>query len=922
MNDMKDAPVRGTIGQRIARKEDGRLLTGRGVFVDDVDVPGTLQVAFVRSQVARGRIRSIDTSVARMQPGVFAIYTGADIAPFKANLISFFLAPPAQPIPPVAVDVVKYVGDPVAVVIATDRYLAEDAASLVTVEYDEEDPVVRIDDARHGDPVHAGMDDNVAQSMGIDEDEDLEAVLTGAAHLVTHSVRHARVSQSPMETRGILVSPHGQGELTVYVTCQSPQMAVRYISVALGIPQSCVRVISKDVGGSFGLKVQPWREEIAVICCARLCGRPLKWIEDRYENLTTACQAREQEITLRTAFDAEGQLVASHHNYSVNNGAYPHGPDCNVAVSVFMWPAYRMPQFGFYNTAYFTNTVGMAAYRGPWAMESLVRETMLDVAARKIGIDPIEIRRRNLNRSEDLPFTNPFGMPIDDISPYECLEHLLEHFDVDAFRREQAEARKQGRYLGIGVCAYIEPTGAGAGAISVLTSDVADIRIEPTGQVTAILSTHSQGHGTQTTMAQVIAERLGVPFETVSVYEDDSSRGGSGSGASGSRQAVAGGGACIRCSDLLMEKVRMLGGHLLEAPAERIVVQEGVVQSLDDVEKSMLLRELAEIAYGEPARWPAGMQGGLEAHYRYMPPPLTLTSAAHLCIVEIDSDTGFVKIQRWIACEDVGVMINPAIVEGQVAGGLAQAIGTVLMEEVAFDDRGNPVTVTYKDYHLPAITDIPDFEYLHLNRPSKAEGGFRGVGEGGCIIGPPTLVNAIADALLPFGSIEVDLPLTPTKILSVIEGRSMRGDAAPPPVAPDVTGATLGATQLVDSLAGEFPVREVIDPPPESGPASAPSAKIDGAWAMTLASPVGPQPMTGHFKTEGSQLTGRLDSDQGSMEFSGSVEGTRAKFDMKVTKPMPITLKYDLEFSGDQLSGTCKMGMFGKSKVTGDRIKD
>ncbi|MET0386969.1 MAG: xanthine dehydrogenase family protein molybdopterin-binding subunit [Polyangiales bacterium] len=907
---ISELPGRGYIGKRLPRAEDGRLLTGRGTYVDDVSLPGLLHVAFVRSPIARGKIRSIDTSAAAELTGVFAIYTARDLARFKIDMLSFFLSPPAIEILPLAAERVAYVGDPVALVIAQDRYIAEDAAGLVVVDYESEDPVVSIEQAMHGAIVHPGTDNNVAVGMGEERDDDVEALLASAPHLITQTIKHQRIAQAPLETRGVVVAQQGAGELTVYLSCQSPHMAARYVALAFGLPQTAIRVIAKDVGGSFGLKVQPWREEIATIAAGMICGRPLKWIEDRLENLTASNMAREQEITLRTAFDAEGRLIASHSDYSINNGAYPQGADCNIAVSIFLWSAYKLSSFAFQARGWYSNTMGLGAYRGPWAMESLVRETMLDTAARKLGIDPIEIRRINLVTKADQPRTTPFGIELQDITPAECLEALLERLDVAKFRAEQAAARKAGRYLGLGIAAYIEPT-AGSSGIAVLASDVAQLRIEPTGKVTAVLSTHSQGHGTQTTMAQVIAEHLGVPFEDVSVHEDDSSRGGFGAGASGSRQAVAGGGASIKAAELLLDKVKRVAAHLLGSEPEKISVDNGSVHVAGAEDKTRTLREIAEVAYGEPDRLPEGMESGLEVQYRYRPPPITLTSAAHACIVEVDTETGFVRIQRWISSEDCGVMINPSVVEGQIAGGLAQAIGTVLLEHASIDARGNPTAVTFKDYMLPTLADVPDFEFVHANTPSQAEGGFRGVGEGGCIVGPPTLVNAIADALAPFGELRLELPLSPTKILEHIEGRSF----APRPRA--------AVIQSAPSAPVAAPLQPAAAPEPPPPPAAAGPRKVDGMWKMVLATPLGPQTFTGRFVTEGTLLKGTLYSgDLDPATFEGTLEGNHVVWDLKVTKPVKLTLKYDVTFDGDKLTGNVKMGIFGKAKLTGERMDE
>ena len=902
------------IGQRIARKEDGRLLTGRGVYVDDIGLPGMLQVAFHRSPIARGGIKSIDLSAARSLPGVFAVLTAEDLSRFKVDMLSFFLAPPVVPVPVLASGRVTYVGDPIVMVVAQDRYIAEDGASLITIEYDEEDPVVTIADAKTGPLVHPDTDSNVCAATGNEDlDDELEAELASAPHLVTLAFDHQRIAQSPMETRGVVAAPQGSGELTVYLSCQGPQLNARWFAQAFDMPQTAIRVISKDVGGSFGLKGQPWREEVATVLAAMLLKRPLKWIEDRVENLTAANQARDQEIRLRAAFDADGRLLASHADYGLNNGAYPQGADSNIAVMMFLWGAHKLPKFDFYSRGWFTNTVGLAAYRGPWAIESLAREVLLDRAARQIGIDAIEIRRRNLIRRTDQPCTTVMGLELEDISPAECLDVLLEHVDVAAFRKEQAEARQQGRYLGLGIATYIEPT-AGSTGVAVLMSESAHLRVEPTGTISAVVSTHSQGHGTQTTMAQVIAERLGVPFDDVSVYEDDSSRGGYGSGAYGSRQAVAGGGACIRAADLLLEKIRTAAAFILNAPPEDILLRDGVLHVLGEKPQTFTLRDFADIAYGDPDRMPDGA-AGLEVQYRYRPPPITMTSAAHACIVEVDADTGFVKIRRWVTSEDCGVMINPAVVEGQIAGGLAQAIGSVLMEEISFDARGNPTAITYKDYLLPTIFDVPDFEYHHeASMPSQAEGGFRGVGEGGCIVGPPTLVNAIADALIPFGELELELPLSPSRLLAHIEGRrEIAEQSVPVPPAPATPEPTAAPAAAHNVFVPSAPQGQIESPAVE---------RIDGDWKFVLSTPMGPQSFNGKLSTDGDQLSGVFIMNMDEAPFTGTVNGNHLKWDLKVTKPMSLTLKYEATVEGDRLTGKCKMGIFGSAKLVGERVTD
>jgi carbon-monoxide dehydrogenase large subunit len=894
------------VGTRQPRKEDARLLTGRGQFTDDVRVPGLLHVAYVRSVVARGRIVAIEMKEARAMPGVQAILTQADLAAVPVTFQTFFFTPMEAPVTPLAAGRVACVGEAIAMVVAESRAQAEDAAALVEVTIEEEAPVVTIADAKTGPLVHPDRDDNVAAEMG---DEDMrgaiQPLLDACAHVVTTRIRHQRIAQSPMESRACLASPEGAGEMTVWMGCQGPHLAARYLAAVLGMPSEAIRVIAKDVGGGFGLKNIPWREEVAVVAAAKLMGRPLKWIEDRFEALTASSHAREQDVTLTVGFDAQGALQAAWCDYACNNGAWPMGEDANIAVHMFLWPAYKLPAYGFVTRGWYTNTMGLGAYRGPWAMESLVRETLLDKAARAIGIDPVELRRRNLVYLSDQPRTSSLGLEVTDITPGECLEKLVAHIDLAGFRKEQAEARKQGRYLGLGIATYIEPTGS-AGSMAPMTGETVHVRIEPTGKVVAMLSTHSQGHGTATTMAQVIAERLGVAYEDVAIYEGDSAIGAFSPGAAGSRQGVIAGGATWRAADLLADKVRVVAAHLSNASVEAVTIEGGMVHIAGAPEMTRSLREIAEIAYGEPGRLPEGVASGLEAQYRYQPPPMTMTSAAHCCMVEVDAETGFVTILRWISSEDCGTVINPGVVEGQIAGGLAQAIGQVLLEDMPYDARGNPLAATFKDYMLPTISDVPDFEYLHASTPSQTIGGMRGVGEGGCIIGPPTLVNAIADALAPFSEIdELVLPLTPARILDVIEQRDVSG-----------TRAHLDGAPAAMVVAETAPV---VDAAPAAASAAA-RGGIDGDWAMVLKTPMGPQAMIAHFDTDGSAVSGYLSAPEGRQDFAGgTLAGNRVTFEMKVEKPMKITLKYDLQFTGDTLAGKCKMGLFGTAKVTGDR---
>ncbi len=771
MNDVPNATR--FVGQRIPRKEDRRLLTGHGAFTDDVPIAGALEACFVRSPIAKGRIVRVDAAAARQMPGVHAIYTVADFEPLNAVVAAAGGQGVNQPrMGLLAIDDVRFVGDPVAIVVADNRYLAEDAANAVLVDYESEDAVVTIAQARVGAPAHRELDNNLGVgARSADDDPELDALFAKAAHVVSHTINHRRLTHAPMEGRAVASVPTGAGELTVYVSCQSPQQMARFISEAFNLPNANVRAIAKDVGGAFGQKISPGREELSVIAASLMLRRPVKWAEDRLESLTCAYTGREQEAHFKMAFDADARILGGHIELHSNVGAYPAGIHANALVTTLFPGPYRVARNGFKSEVWYSNTTGLAAYRGPWAMESLARETLLDVAARQIGIAPEEIRARNLITREDQPYRMCTGPVLDHVTPRETLALALKKIDVAAFREEQAEARKKGRYIGLGMAVYVEPTTMATAGV--LSSETAYVRIEPTGKVIAMMSTHSQGHGTETTMAQVIADSLGVPFADVSVVEGDSSRGGFGAGAGGSRQAVLGGGSARLACQKLLEKLKLVAAHVMNSQPEFLEVADGKISVRGEPEVFQTVKQIAQIAYLTPSRMPPGLELGLESQARYRPDtPIIFSNASHACTVEVDVETGLVKILRWVAVEDCGAIINPSVVEGQIAGGVVQGIGEVLMEDMAYDDLGNPRAATFKDYLTPTIHDVPLIEYDHLETPAKNEGGFKGVGEGGAIIGPPTLVNAIADALAPFGVELTQIPLSPDYLLKLLEGRT------------------------------------------------------------------------------------------------------------------------------------------------------
>jgi carbon-monoxide dehydrogenase large subunit len=758
------------IGSRVPRREDRRLLTGHGQYVDDIQLPGMLHAAFARSFMARGVIRSIDASAARELPGVVAVYTGKDEMP---------LLPPWWPsegnapnLYPLAIDDVRFVGDPVAIVIATSRYIAEDACELIEVDIDPLDPVLSYEAAGAADSevIHPELASNVVSVTASPPDEQLDAAFAAADHVFVETIRSHRCTQVPMETRGIVASWNAAAEeMTVWHSGQSPHVARAYFAATLGLPENSVRVIQRDVGGAFGQKMFQGRDELCVLVVARRLGHPVKWIEDRQENLTAASQARQEHMTIELGVNADAVIQAARIHSVVDAGSYPSMPaEGNSGLVAAWFPGpYRIRQYGFTATQAYTNTCQLGPYRGPWAMETTAREVMMDLVARRLGIDPVEFRRRNVIQSEDLPYQLPTQIVFENISPAATLEQAVELSGYEAFREEQRQAREQGRYLGVGISAYIEPTAFGGGRS--MGIEAATIRVEPTGSVTVLMGFGSHGQSIETTMAQVVAENLGVPFDSVKVVQGDTASAPVGAGNGGSRSAVIGGAVAALCATKVRDKVLSLAAHLMEASAADLEMRDGVVSVKGSPDSSMTLGELCQTAYNDAMRLPAGMEPGLEETTRYSAPPATHSNATHICTCEVDIDTGLVTLLGYTVSEDCGVMINPMVVEGQIIGGVVQGIGSVLLEESGYDEMGNPTASSFKDYILPTADMVPEIRIGHVETPSNTPGGHKGAGEGGTIGAMAAVVNAVADALAPLGVEITAQPLSPSAILQLIE---------------------------------------------------------------------------------------------------------------------------------------------------------
>ena len=667
---------------------------------------------------------------------------------------------------------VRCVGEPIAMVVADSRYRAEDAVEVIEIEIDPEPPVVEVEQALADDAprVHPDTESNIYIQLPGAETPELDALLESAPVVLTETFRQHRYSTVPMETRGILAhwEPF-RDELTVWISTQGPHGIRTLLSRMLGIDASQIRVIMPDVGGAFGLKMHPSQEELAVALATRQLGRPVKWIQDRRENLMADDHARDDIGEVTFAADESGVILGAKVAFTEGAGAFPQAFASGTMLSSMIFPApYKIPLFAASGTAVHTNTAGRGGYRGPWMFETVAREQMVDCLAAKLGIDPLELRRRNVVQDEELPYTLPSGMPFDEVTPAATLEQAAEKIGYREFREKQQAWREEGRLMGIGISLLAEPTSMAFGWMS---SDGATVRVGGSGRVDVVTSAANHGQGVETTIAQVVADELGVDVSHVRVLQGDTDSAPLGPGTGGSRSAVSTGSAALKAASEVRANILSLAAHLLEAAPEDLEIQEGRVQVVGAPSRGLSIAEIAEKAYTEPGNLPPGQPPGLEAQARFVPENFcTWSNACHICTVEIDPQTGAVEILRYVVSEDCGMMINPNIVEGQIAGGVVQGIGGVLYEHNAYDEGGNPLASTFVDYLLPTAAEVPMIEYDHIEtRASSNPGGHKGLGEGGAIGAPPALVNAVSDALAHLGVRVRSQPLGPADIVALIE---------------------------------------------------------------------------------------------------------------------------------------------------------
>jgi len=758
------------VGQAVLRKEDPRLLTGRGRYTDDVTLPNMLHAHFVRSDVARAKFR-VDVSAARDAEGVVAVFTGEDLNGEVAGTMypSMFVGAEdfMSPMYPLAVGDVRFVGDPIALVIAESRYLAEDAAELIEIDYDDiVDPILDYDTALAGDgnDVHPNRPGNVVMQLAVPMTEEARAAVESAAHVVSQSFVQHRYSMIPMECRGVVArwGPFDR-RLDVWLSSQNPHEARLVFSRSTGVPENQIRVQIGDVGGGFGLKSFVGREEIVVVLAAYVLGTTVKWSEDRRENLIASAHARQERCDVTLAVDDDGVLVGAELEHFDDAGAYPMpGGSAGPLVGMLITGPYRVLYLAWESTEIYTNTCGSASYRGPWMMETTAREQMMDYTARQLGLDPLEFRRRNILHRSDLPYQSAGGMAIENVTPEETLEQAAAEIGYDAFRAEQARATAEGRYLGIGFAVYVEPQPG----VAAYANEPAHVRMHPDGRVDVFIGSGSHGQGLETTTAQLVAENLGIDFEDVTVRQGDTDSAPFGPGTGGSRSGPMIGQAVTEASLELRDKVVAIAAHLLEAAPEDLEIADGVVSVQGTPTKSVPVQQVANTAYQQSATLPPELDSLLDVVHRSMAPATMWSNATHAAIVELDPATGMVDLLRFVVSEDCGRMINPNIVEGQVHGGVAQGIGGVLYEHNVYDDDGNPLASTFMDYLVPTAHEIPEIETFHIESPASTVGGYKGVGEGGAIGAPAAVFNAVADALAQHGITVTEQPLGPDAVLA------------------------------------------------------------------------------------------------------------------------------------------------------------
>lgn len=759
------------VGRPVKRTEDPRLIQGLGHYVDDIKLADTLHVVFLRSPYAHARITSINVEEAKKAPGVVAVYTGDDVGdqvgfvPCGAALEG--LKVPQYPV--LARTKVLFVGQPVVAVVASDRYAARDAVDLIEIDFDPLDAVVDAESAMQSTSpvIHEVFGDNIAYVHRAGTG-DVDAAFKAADRVVSQKMAHQRLAPVSLEPRGVLASYWpGEQQLTLWSSTQIPHLMRTQVALMLRIPENRLRVVTPEVGGGFGSKLNVYAEEALLGFIAMKLHRPVKWIETRRENLAATIHGRAQSGTIEVAVKNDGTLLGLRYTVVADLGAYHQllTPAIPTLTGLMLSGAYKIPAISMVCTGVFTNKMATDAYRGAGRPEAtFVIERIMDIVAQELKLDPVQVRRINFPKASEFPFATATGLVYDSGDYDAALDKALNTIGYDKLRAEQAKARSEGRLVGVGVSTYVEICAIGPSSATPAGGwESATVRVEPTGKITVLTGVSPHGQGQETSFAQIAADMFGVGIDDVTVIHGDTSIVQYGIGTFGSRGTAVGGTALVVAAEQVVEKARRIAAHLLEIDPQSVTFENGKFSGSPQ-DKQVTIQEVALAAHLARSL-PQNTEPGLSATYFFEPKNFTFPFGTHICVVELDKGTGEIAIKRYVAVDDCGKVINPLLVDGQVHGGIAQGLGQALWEEVVYDETGQLVTGTLMDYALPKAHQLPHYECDRTETPTDVNPlGVKGVGEAGTIGSTPAIVNAVMDALQPFNVKHLDMPLRPEKV--------------------------------------------------------------------------------------------------------------------------------------------------------------
>jgi carbon-monoxide dehydrogenase large subunit len=772
------------VGQSLKRREDPRLIQGKGIYSDDVKLPGLLHVAFYRSPYAHARIKKVDTSKARILPGVEYVLTAQeDSRQLHSWMDMKGLRIPERP--SLALEKVRFVGEPIVAIAAETKYIAEDAKELVEVEFEPLPAVVNAEQAMtQGAPVlYEKWGGNLMFEQHF-KGGDVEGAFRRADYVFSETLKSHRYSLTPIENRVVVADyDKANDQLTVYTSTQFPHVYRTFLAEILNLQENRIRVTAPNVGGGFGIKSAIFQDEIATCVLSLKLGRPVKFVEDRKEHLLIAGHAREQTHHIQVAAKKDGRILGIKNKIIADfgsGGVFWTEVQPAMLASVSLPGPYDIKSYNYDLYCVVTNKGPYGPHRGfGRPVGAYVIERMVDIIARKIHLDPAEVRLRNMIEKDEMPYTTVIGVLYDSGNYKELLHRALKFSNYYELRKMQEDYRRLGRYIGIGLGTYVEYTAPGSSRLQgplgwkVGGYETASLSIDPSGKITARLGVASQGQSHETVFAQVIADELGAKYEDIVIQEGDTSTTPYGFGAWASRSTVAAGGACVMASRRMKEKLLRVAEFVLGIPSSELTIEDGVIFSRasdNSSRNSITIREAADLAIRMPSKLPPGMEPGLDVVAHYEPEvPTTCSTAVHICVVEVDIETGLFKILKYYVVDDSGVLINPQTAHGQVHGAVAHGIGGTIYEQLLYNDDGQLLSSTFVDYLVPTSMEVPDIQVDSMETPSLTLGGFKGMGEGGAIASPATIANGVEDALSQFGIKIRETPLSPEKVYYLIK---------------------------------------------------------------------------------------------------------------------------------------------------------